>query len=64
MALECAVVQFRPRVGMFTTPDSMVSSLRKYHELGVNRFLVSGFESLEDIRQIGEELIPRQRAFA
>ncbi len=68
---KCSMIAHRPgfiaptiAARMFATPDSVESSLRKYHELGGNRFLFSGFEPLEDIRQIGENLIPRLTAFA
>ena len=45
------------------TPDSVAAALRKYHELGVTRFLISGFDPLEDIAELGRDLIPRIRAF-
>ncbi|MBT0671722.1 LLM class flavin-dependent oxidoreductase [Novosphingobium profundi] len=46
------------------TPDSVAAALERYHRLGVNRFLLSGFDPLEDIAQLGEHLLPRLRAMA
>jgi alkanesulfonate monooxygenase len=45
------------------TPESVAAALRKYHDLGVTRFLISGFDPLNDIAELGRDLIPRIRAF-
>lgn len=46
------------------TADGVAASLREYHRLGVSRFLISGFDPLDDIAQLGEHLVPRLRDFA
>lgn len=46
------------------TPDSVAAALLAYHRIGVNRFLISGFDPLADIAQFGEEIVPRLRSFA
>ncbi|MFT4056227.1 MAG: LLM class flavin-dependent oxidoreductase [Novosphingobium sp.] len=46
------------------TPDSVAASLLAYHRLGVNRFLISGFDPIADVLHLGEHLVPRLRAFA
>ncbi|WP_226634998.1 LLM class flavin-dependent oxidoreductase [Novosphingobium profundi] len=45
------------------TPDTIAQALERYHEMGVNRFLLSGFDPLEDNAQMGEHLFPRLRQF-
>lgn len=43
------------------TPAQVAEALLKYYDLGVTRFLIRGFEPLEDVRDWGEELIPLLR---
>jgi len=46
------------------TPDQVAEALAAYHELGVTRFLIRGFDPLVDAIQYGRELLPRVRALA
>lgn len=43
------------------TAEQVAETLLRYHDLGVTRFLIRGFDPLEDVRQWGEELVPRLR---
>lgn len=40
------------------TPRQVAESLERYRELGVDSFLIRGFDPLEDIELWGEELVP------
>jgi alkanesulfonate monooxygenase len=44
------------------TPAQVADALAQYHELGVDRFLIRGFEPLEDVELWGKGLIPELRA--
>ncbi|ALX67360.1 LLM class flavin-dependent oxidoreductase [Microbacterium sp. XT11] len=46
------------------TPEQVAEALLKYYDLGVTRFLIRGFDPLDDVREWGEELIPALRAGA
>lgn len=46
------------------TPDSVAASLMRYHDLGVTRFLISGFDPIDDLRAFGSDLLPCLRALA
>ncbi|GLK46091.1 MULTISPECIES: LLM class flavin-dependent oxidoreductase [Novosphingobium] len=40
------------------TPDQVAAALEQYHAIGVNRFLLNGFYTIEDVRLFGEGLVP------
>lgn len=40
------------------TPDQVADALAKYAAVGVDRFLLNGFYTIEDVRLFGEGLIP------
>jgi alkanesulfonate monooxygenase len=44
------------------TPEQVAESLADYHALGVDTFLIRGFDPLEDAVQYGAELLPAARA--
>lgn len=44
------------------TPDQVADAILGYYELGVETFLVRGFDPLVDAIQYGRELLPRVRA--
>lgn len=46
------------------TPEQVADAILKYYRLGVDSFLIRGFDPLEDARDYGRELIPRIRAGA
>ncbi|NMR20506.1 LLM class flavin-dependent oxidoreductase [Cellulomonas fimi] len=46
------------------TAEQVAEALLRYHDLGVTRFLIRGFDPLQDVREWGEELVPRLRAGA
>ncbi|EJL34210.1 LLM class flavin-dependent oxidoreductase [Novosphingobium sp. AP12] len=46
------------------TPDTVVASLMRYYDLGVTRFLISGFDPMQDLCDFGNDLVPRLRALA
>ena len=48
--------------GLVGTPDQVAEALLEYAELGVDHFLIRGFEPLGDAIAYGRELIPRVRA--
>ena len=50
--------------GHVGTPDQVVEALLQYYDLGVTKFLIRGFDPLQDVRDWGDELIPllRRRA--
>ncbi|MGB3732888.1 LLM class flavin-dependent oxidoreductase [Microbacterium sp.] len=43
------------------TPAQVAEALLKYYDRGVTRFLIRGFDPLDDVRDWGEELIPLLR---
>ncbi len=43
------------------TPAQVAEALLKYYDLGVTRFLIRGFDPLEDVRHWGKDLIPLLR---
>lgn len=43
------------------TPEQVAQALLQYYDLGVETFLLRGFDPLEDARDYGRELIPRLR---
>jgi len=43
------------------TPDQVVESLVDYHAIGISKFLIRGFDPLEDAIDYGRNLIPRLR---
>lgn len=47
--------------GPVGTPEQVVESLLKYHDLGIRRFLIRGYDPLRDVQQWGEELVPLLR---
>jgi alkanesulfonate monooxygenase len=44
------------------TPDQVVEAMLRYYDLGVDRFLLRGFDPLDDAVDYGRELLPRLRA--
>ncbi len=46
------------------TPEQVADALLDYYDLGVNHFLIRGFDPLEDAVQYGRDLIPLVRAAA
>jgi alkanesulfonate monooxygenase len=44
------------------TPEQVAEALAAYHALGVDTFLIRGFDPLEDVVQYGRELLPATRA--
>lgn len=46
------------------TPEQVAEAMLKYYRLGVDSFLIRGFDPLNDAREYGRELIPRLRAGA
>jgi alkanesulfonate monooxygenase len=43
------------------TPDQVVDALERYQAIGVDRFLLNGFYTIEDVRLFGEALVPALR---
>ena len=43
------------------TPEQVAQALLQYYDLGVETFLLRGFDPLEDAKDYGRELIPRLR---
>jgi alkanesulfonate monooxygenase len=43
------------------TPEQVADALLKYHDLGIERFLIRGFDPLVDAVEYGRELIPLVR---
>ncbi|MFT7773777.1 LLM class flavin-dependent oxidoreductase [Roseateles sp.] len=50
--------------GLVGTPQQVAESLLDYHDVGIDTFLVRGFDPLPDSVQYGRELIPLTRALA
>jgi alkanesulfonate monooxygenase len=50
--------------GPVGTPEQVVESLLKYHDLGIRKFLIRGYDPLRDVQDWGQELVPllRRRA--
>ena len=46
------------------TPEQVAAAILKYYMLGVDSFLIRGFDPFEDTIDFGRELIPRLRAGA
>ena len=44
------------------TPDQVADALLEYHAIGVDRFLLNGFYTTQDVRLFGEGLIPVLRS--
>jgi len=47
--------------GLVGTPEQVSDALLRYYEIGVDNFLIRGFDPLEDARLYGSELIPLVR---
>ena len=47
--------------GLVGTPDQVADALADYHDLGITKFLIRGFDPLLDAVQYGRELLPRAR---
>lgn len=43
-------------------PDQIVDALMDYYDIGVHRFILRGFDPLNDISEIGKSIIPAFRA--
>jgi alkanesulfonate monooxygenase len=46
------------------TPEQVAEAMLRYYDLGVDSFLIRGFDPVADARDYGQELIPRLRAGA
>jgi alkanesulfonate monooxygenase len=46
------------------TPEQVADAILKYYRLGVDSFLIRGFDPLNDSIEFGRELIPRIRGGA
>ena len=46
------------------TPDQLCETALGYYDVGITRFLLTGFDPIPDALQIGRELLPRLRAGA
>lgn len=46
------------------TPDELAAALLRYHAVGIDRFLITGYDPIGDARYIGRELIPQLKAGA
>src|SRR5271166_4949295 len=46
------------------TPEQVAESILKYYRLGIDSFLIRGFDPLNDATKFGRELIPRIKAGA
>ena len=44
------------------TPDQVADAMVDYHRLGIDTFLIRGFDPLADALEYGRDLIPRVRA--
>ncbi|AFW02647.1 Alkanesulfonate monooxygenase [Gluconobacter oxydans H24] len=47
--------------GLVGTPEQVADALVEYYKLGIDNFLIRGFEPLEDARRYGRDLIPLVR---
>ena len=48
--------------GLVGTPDQVADAMLDYYDLGIDHFLIRGFEPLADAIDYGREIIPRVRA--
>ncbi len=48
--------------GLVGTPDQVAAAMLDYYDLGIDHFLIRGFEPLADAIDYGREIIPRVRA--
>jgi len=48
--------------GLVGTPEQVAESMLEYYDLGIDHFLIRGFEPLDDAIDYGRELIPVVRA--
>ncbi|OHV22176.1 MULTISPECIES: LLM class flavin-dependent oxidoreductase [Parafrankia] len=48
--------------GHVGTPEQVAEALLKYYDLGIDRFLIRGFDPLDDVRLWGGGLVPALRA--
>lgn len=48
--------------GLVGTPEQVAQSMLEYYDLGIDHFLIRGFEPLDDAIEYGRELIPVVRA--
>jgi alkanesulfonate monooxygenase len=46
------------------TPEQVTESILEYYRLGINSFLIRGFDPMNDAAEFGRELIPRIKAGA
>src|ERR1700719_855372 len=46
------------------TPEQVTESILEYYRLGINSFLIRGFDPMNDATEFGRELIPRIKAGA
>ena len=46
------------------TPEQVAESILEYYRLGINSFLIRGFDPMNDATEFGRELIPRIKAGA
>jgi alkanesulfonate monooxygenase len=46
------------------TPEQVAESILKYYRLGIDSFLIRGFDPMNDATEFGRELIPRIKAGA
>ncbi len=46
------------------TPEQVAAAILKYYRLGVDSFLIRGFDPLNDAVEFGRELIPRIKSGA
>jgi alkanesulfonate monooxygenase SsuD/methylene tetrahydromethanopterin reductase-like flavin-dependent oxidoreductase (luciferase family) len=44
------------------TPEQVAEAILKYYRLGIDSFLIRGFDPLNDAVEFGRELIPRIKA--
>jgi alkanesulfonate monooxygenase len=46
------------------TPEQVAEAILRYYRLGVDSFLIRGFDPMNDATEFGRELIPRIKAGA
>ena len=61
-AVAAAVGAGANTTALVGTPEQVADALADYHALGVDTFLIRGFDPLEDAVQYGAELLPATRA--
>jgi alkanesulfonate monooxygenase len=47
--------------GHVGTPQQVVEALLEYYDLGITKFLIRGYDPLNDVREWGQELVPLLR---